>query len=386
MIIEVDKGIGPGELSAIRHAIQEEGYSCNVDHGEEVTVIGVRGKFISEKLEDRVRRLPGVLNIFRITEPDKEVLRRFHPSDTVITLANGTKIGGDNFTLMVGTCAVEDYQTVLEAAHWAKDAGAQVLRGGAFKPRTGPYSFQGLKEKGLEILARVKEETGLPIVTEILIPEDESMSLKQLIEMFERYSVDIYQVGARSAQTFGLVHALSKINHPVLYKNGLGMTAEEFLQGAEYLLTGAWGPDNHNGAGNPNVMLCVRGISLETTVSRFPLDAAWIPYLRRKSHLPVIADPSHSAGKWWLVADQSLALIAAGAHGLEIEVHPNPKVARSDDKQAIGLEQLLTIARVGREIFEARKSIPVDYRMTPHYVDGIAPAPKAAAPAPQQTI
>lgn len=370
MIIEVDKGASPQELSAIRHTIGEEGYSAHIDQGEELTIVGVRGKAISERLEEKLRKLPGVLNIIRITEPYKEVSRRFHSSNTIITLNNGTTIGGDDLTLMVGPCSVEDYELVLETAHWAKEAGAQVLRGGAFKPRSGPYSSQGLGEKGLEILARVKQETGLPLITEILIPPDETMSVKQVIEMFERYGVDIYQVGARNAQNFGLLHALAKRKHPVLYKNGLGMIAEEFLNGAEYLLSGAWGDNGHNEGGNPNVMLCVRGVSGDTTVSRFPLDGNWIPYLRRKSHLPIIADPSHSSGKWWMVVDASLALIAAGAHGLEIEAHPNPKVAKSDDKQAIWLEQLMTIGRVGREIFEARRSMRIDYRMTPHYTDG----------------
>lgn len=369
MIIEVDKSASGQDLLAIRQAIEVAGYKSHTDIGDDVTLVGVHGKAIPESLEEAVRRLPGVVKIIRITDSYKEVSRKFHPSNTVITLDNGTRIGAGELTLMVGPCGVEDYGMVLETAHWAKEAGAQVLRGGAFKPRTGPYSTQGMGEAGLEILARVKQETGLPIITEILIPQDENVSVRQLIEMFERYDVDIYQVGARSAQVGGLLHALSKRNHPVLYKNGLGMTAEEFLNGAEYLLSGAWGDKSSGSSGNPNVMLCVRGVAGDTTVSRFPTDLNWVSYLRRKTHLPIIADPSHSSGKWWMVVDSSLAAIAAGADGLEIEVHPNPKIAKSDDKQAIGLEQLMGIATVGREIFNARKALKKDYRMTSHYVD-----------------
>lgn len=367
MMIEIDKNIKPEGLAGIRSTIEEAGYSSRVIRGEDKIVIGVRGKPISESLEEQLMHIPGVLNITRITEAYKEVSRQFHPNDTVIELANGTKIGGDNFTLMAGTCAVENYEITLEAANWANEAGAKVLRGGAFKPRSSPYSFQGLREKGLEILARVKEELGLPIVTEIIVPEDEDTSLGSIISLFEKYKVDVYQIGARSSQTFPLLYSLSKRNHPVLYKNGIGSTAEELLQGAEYLLSGAWGGSNQNGGGNPNVMLCVRGVSGDTTVSRFPLDNAWIPYLRNKTHLPVIADPSHSTGRWDNVVDVSLGLIAAGAQGLEIEVHPNPVAAASDGKQAIGLEQLMQISKLGKEIFEMRKALPIDRRMTPHY-------------------
>src|SRR3989344_4225334 len=321
MIIEVDKSASGQDLHAIRQTIEGAGYTSHLDRGDEVTLVGVHGRAIPESLEDAIRKLPGVMKILRITDSYKEVSRKFHPSNTVITLENGAKIGAGELTLMVGPCGVENYSLVLETAYWAKEAGAQVLRGGAFKPRTGPYSTQGMGEAGLEILARVKQETGLPIITEILIPQDENVSVGQVIAMFERYGMDIYQVGARSAQVGGLLHALSKRNHPVLYKNGLGMTAEEFLNGAGYLLSGAWGDDGSDGGGKPNVMLCVRGTAGETTVSRFPLELKWIPYLRKK---------------------------------------------------AFGLEQLMEIATVGREIFNARKALKPDYRMTNHYVDSPA--------------
>jgi 3-deoxy-7-phosphoheptulonate synthase len=367
MILEIDNTIGSEGLSNIRNAIENAGYSSRVIRGKDEIVLGIRGRPISQSLEEQLRHMPGILNVTRITEAYKEVSRRFHPADTVIELSNGAKIGDGHFALIAGPCSVEDYATTLEAANWAKEAGAAALRGGVFKPRTNPYSFQGLGEKGLEILARVKEETGLPIVTEILEPEDESVSLGGIIKLFEKYDVDIYQIGARSAQNFPLLYSLSKRKHPVLYKNGIGMNAEEFLQGAEYLLSGVWG-ESHNGGGNPNVILCARGVNTgDISVSRYPLDISLVPELRMKTHLPVIADPSHSTGKWYNVVKASLGLIAAGAQGLEVEVHPNPQQAKSDGKQAIGLEHLMQISKQGRAIFGITNSIPLEAVATAYY-------------------
>lgn len=362
MILVAGKGdVREADIEAARRIASKHNLGTNIDTGTNNVVVGIRGDFIPQEAEDEFRGI-GIFEVIRLTKGSyKLASRQFHPSNTIIELSTGHKIGGGNLTLMAGQCSLDDLAYVLESAIMAKEAGAHVLRMMSFKPRTSPYSFQGHGWKGFEMAARAKQETGLPIITEILMPEDDTISLQELVKRFEEYGVDIYQVGARNAQNFGLLHALSKTGKPILLKNGIGETAEEMLHGAEYILSGAWGPNTaHNGDGNPNVMLCLRGNLGDTTVSRFPLDIAGVPYLRHRTHLPIIGDPHHSTGDWRNVTDVALGLIGAGVDGLELEIHPEPRKALSDQKQTIGPKQLEKIIRIGTQIFEARKGVAVE--------------------------
>ncbi len=369
MILVADKGeLSTAIIPDVGKIASEYGLGTNIDTGTNKLVIGIRGDFIPQEAEDKFRGI-GVFEVIRLTPGSyKLASRQFHPSATEIELPTGHKIGGGTLTFMAGQCSLDDWVYVQESAHMAKEAGAHALRMMPFKPRTSPYSFQGLGWKGVEMVARAKQETGLPIIAEILMPEDDTISLQELVKRFEECGVDIYQVGARNAQNFGLLHALSKTKKPVLLKNGTGQTAEEMLHGAEYILSEAWGLRNsHNGYGNPNVMLCLRGNSGDTTVSRFPLDPAWVPYLKQKTHLPIMGDPHHSTGDWRNVTDVALGLVGAGVDGLELEIHPEPRKALSDQKQCIGARQLEEIISVGTQIFEARKVLNAKISSAAYY-------------------
>jgi 3-deoxy-7-phosphoheptulonate synthase len=277
--------------------------------------------------------MSGVERTVPILRPFKLASRDFHPKDTVIKL-NGVSIGGDQVVVIAGPCAVESREQLLETAHAVKEAGAQGLRGGAYKPRTSPYSFQGLGEEGLKLLAEAREETGLLVVTEVMEPD--------LVPLVSTYA-DIMQIGARSMQNYALLHAVGEAQKPVLLKRGMMSTMEELLMSAEYILS----------HGNERIILCERGIRTFETYTRNTLDVSAVPLLKQLSHLPVVADPSHGTGKWELVEPVTRAAVAAGADGLLIEVHPHPEKAMSDGAQSLKPERFATLMEHLNAIAEA---------------------------------
>ncbi|MCQ4021565.1 MULTISPECIES: 3-deoxy-7-phosphoheptulonate synthase [unclassified Ruminococcus] len=303
----------------------ENNYAVKVNTWEGVhsTVLGLIGDTTAIDI-DYISAQDIVDDVRRVQEPYKKANRKFHPENTVIELSNGTKIGDGGLVLMAGPCSVESREQVCSIAKSVKASGAQILRGGAFKPRTSPYAFQGLKAEGLDLLKDARRETGLPIVTEIMRTSH--------IDMFE--NVDIIQVGARNMQNFELLKELGKTNKPILLKRGLSSTIEELLMSAEYIMAG----------GNDKVILCERGIRTYETFTRNTLDLSAVPILKSLSHLPVIVDPSHATGKSWLVESMSMAAVAAGADGLIIEVHNNPKCALCDGAQSLTPEQFDKVA------------------------------------------
>lgn len=306
--------------------------------GTQSTVLGLIGDTSAIDI-DYINAQPFVENVKRVQEPYKKANRKFHPDDTVVTLPGGQTIGGGSMALIAGPCSVEGEEQICGIAQQVKASGAQFLRGGAFKPRTSPYSFQGMRAEGLELLSEAKKKTGLPIVSEI-------MRISHL-PLFE--DVDIIQVGARNMQNFELLKELGKINKPILLKRGLSSTIEELLMSAEYIMAG----------GNENVILCERGIRTYETFTRNTLDISAVPILKRLSHLPVVVDPSHAGGISWLVEPLALASVAAGADGLIIEVHNDPSHALSDGAQSLTPEQfdqtakkILAAAKAfGRKVF-----------------------------------
>lgn len=304
----------------------ENDYSVKVNTWEGVhsTVLGLIGDTTAIDI-DYINAQDIVEDVRRVQEPYKKANRKFHPENTVIELANGTKIGDGGLVLMAGPCSVESSEQVCSIAKSVKASGAQILRGGAFKPRTSPYAFQGLKAEGLDLLKEARRETGLPIVTEIMRTSH--------IDMFE--NVDIIQVGARNMQNFELLKELGKTNKPILLKRGLSSTIEELLMSAEYIMAG----------GNDKVILCERGIRTYETFTRNTLDLSAVPILKSLSHLPVVVDPSHATGKSWLVESMSMAAVAAGADGLIIEVHNDPKRALCDGAQSLTPEQFDRVAK-----------------------------------------
>lgn len=299
------------------------GLKTNVVVGEHTTIVGLVGDTSTVDI-DNIAANDIVENVKRVQEPYKNVNRKFHPDDSIIE-ADGEKIGHGNFKVIAGPCSVESEEQIIEVAKRVKAAGAKFLRGGAFKPRTSPYAFQGLRAEGLELLQEARKKTGLPIVTEI-------MSTSHL-DLFE--DVDIIQVGARNMQNFELLKELGKLDKPILLKRGLANTLSEFLMSAEYIMSG----------GNEKVILCERGIRTFENFTRNTLDISAIPILKNRSHLPVVVDPSHAAGITWLVEPLSMAAIAAGADGLIIEVHNDPARALSDGAQSITPDQFDIIAK-----------------------------------------
>ena len=299
--------------------------------GTQSTVLGLIGDTSVIDI-DYIAAQDFVESVKRVQEPYKKANRKFHPDNTVIELPGGQKIGDGSLTIMAGPCSVETEAQICEVAERVQAAGAQFLRGGAFKPRTSPYAFQGLKAEGIELLREARKKTGLPIVTEI-------MSASHL-PLFE--DVDIIQVGARNMQNFELLKELGKIDKPILLKRGLSSTIEELLMSAEYIMAG----------GNERVILCERGIRTYETYTRNTLDISAVPILKRLSHLPVIVDPSHASGIAWLVEPLAMAAVAAGADGLIIEVHNNPAKALSDGAQSLTPDQF---DRVAKRVFSAAK-------------------------------
>lgn len=340
MVIIMEQGADPADVDGVIASVQREGLTPFVNPGVERKVIAVLGAIDTAKaqLADRFQNLPGVERVTLISEPYKLSSRGYHPEDSIVEV-NGVRIGGNEIVVIAGPCSIESREQALATAHAVKAAGAQLLRGGAYKPRTSPYSFQGLGEEGLQILAECREATGLPIVTEIMDPHD----LAAVCEY-----ADVLQVGARNMQNFRLLSRLGSVGKPVLLKRGPGSRIREMLQAAEYIMVG----------GNPNVMLCERGIITFEDATRNTTDINAIPVLKLWSHLPVILDPSHSTGHSRWVTPISRAGVAAGADGLIVEVHPNPAEALSDGAQALLPEKFAQLMHdikrvawaVGREV------------------------------------
>lgn len=314
MIIVMSPTSTEADLNGVEEKIKANGLTFHLSKGEDRTIVGVIGD--KKKIANlEMNMMSGVEKTVRITEKYKLVSREFHPSDTVIDV-DGVKIGGDHLTIMAGPCAVESEEQLQEAARCVKDGGAQFLRGGAFKPRTSPYDFQGLAEKGLKMLRKAADENGLKVVTEIVDKDD--------IDLIGAYA-DVYQVGARNMQNFQLLKALGKAKKPVMLKRGLSSTISEWLNAAEYIAAG----------GNEEIIFCERGIRTYETFTRNTLDLSAVAAIKELSHLPIIVDPSHGTGRWQMVRPMARAAIAAGADGLIIEVHPHPEVALSDGDQSL---------------------------------------------------
>jgi len=317
------------QIDTVVARIEANGFKAHLSRGEERTVIGVVGNN-PIKTREQFMHLPGIDRIVPISRPYKIASRELIPENTVFPL-DGVEIGSEQVVIIAGPCAVESRSQLLETALAVKEAGAQALRGGAFKPRSSPYSFQGLGEEGLEILAEARQLTGLPIVTEVMSPE-----MAPLVARF----ADVLQIGARNMQNFSLLHAAGESQHPVLLKRGNAATIEELLMAAEYILS----------HGNRRVILCERGIRTFETATRNTTDINAIPVLKSLTHLPVILDPSHSTGNWEFVTPIARAGIAAGADGLIIEVHPNPGEALSDGGQSLKPERFAELVTQVRAI------------------------------------
>ena len=337
MVIVMKPGTPEQEWKKIKENLEGRGYQINEIVGSGQTILGVIGD--TSALDMNMLKVNECVDkVMRVQEPFKRANRSFQPEDSVIDVS-GVKIGGRKLAVIAGPCSVENEKQIVGVAKSVKLAGATLLRGGAFKPRTSPYSFQGLKEEGLDLLKIARKETGLPIVTEI-------MSARMLDRFVE--DVDLIQVGARNMQNFELLKELGRTNVPVLLKRGLSATIEEWLMAAEYIMAG----------GNDNVILCERGIRTFETYTRNTLDLSAIPAVKKLSHLPVIVDPSHAAGLWWMVEPMAKAAVAAGADGLIIEVHNDPEHALCDGAQSLKPErfarlmgELSGIAKiVGREL------------------------------------
>lgn len=317
MIVVLKNGVAKDKQEDLKRFLEGYGVKVSVTEGMQTTIFGLLGDTSNIDI-NAVEAQDAVETVKRVQEPYKKANRKFHPDNTEVKVGD-LVIGGKKLTVIAGPCSVESEEQIVEIARRVKAAGATMLRGGAFKPRTSPYSFQGLHAEGLELLRIARKETGLPIVTEIMNTED--------LDLFS--DVDVIQVGARSMQNFELLKELGKTDKPILLKRGLANTYEEMLMSAEYIMAG----------GNENVILCERGIRTYETFTRNTLDISAIPVLKRLSHLPVIIDPSHAAGLPWMVEPLSKASIAAGADGLIIEVHNNPAKALSDGAQSLTPDQ-----------------------------------------------
>jgi 3-deoxy-7-phosphoheptulonate synthase len=337
MIVVMKVGSTDNDIAAVIKRIESSGLKTHVSQGVERTIIGVVGQIFPE-LQDMVETLHGVDEVIRVSKPYKLSSREFHPLDTTVKVGDIT-IGGKEIVVMAGPCAVETEQQLFETAKAVKSAGANILRGGAFKPSTSPYQFRGLGEPGLELLARVKKELGLPVITEIMSTDD--------VQLVAAYA-DILQIGARNMQNFSLLEEVAKAGKPVMLKRGMSATVQEWLLAAEYILA----------QGNSQLILCERGIRTFETYTRNTMDVSVIPIIEKVSHLPIIADPSHGTGKWYLVIPMALAAVAAGADGIMVEVHPHPDLALKDGPQSLtfaNFQQLMSqlgnvASAVGRSI------------------------------------
>ncbi|MCQ2613031.1 MAG: 3-deoxy-7-phosphoheptulonate synthase [Treponemataceae bacterium] len=332
MVVVVKSGANQDEIqSLIKHLTSMGGISVHITEGVETSILGLVGD-TTRINEESLKANPLVSNVMRVQEPYKMANRKFHPEDSVYEIKTGdgtAKIGGTNFSVMAGPCSVETRDQITGIARAVKASGASFLRGGAFKPRTSPYAFQGLGKEGLDLLLEAKRATNLPIVTEL-------MAITQL-ELFD--NVDVIQIGARNMQNFDLLKELGHVNKPILLKRGLANTAKELLMAAEYIMAG----------GNEQIILCERGIRSYDTFSRNVLDLGVVPYLKRHTHLPVIVDPSHATGYAWMVPPMAKAALAAGADGIIVEVHNDPLNAWCDGEQSITPAQFDTLMKQLRQ-------------------------------------
>lgn len=348
MLVVMSHSASPAEIEAVTDTIREMGYDAAAIPGKQRTAIGLIGND-GKVNADRLEALPGVLQVIHVSQPYKQVSREWREESTVIELANGTRIGGDEVVVMAGPCSVESEAQILESARLVAASGATILRGGAFKPRSSPYSFQGLGLEGLRLLAKARQETGLAVVTEAIDPET--------LELVAEYA-DIVQIGARNMQNFSLLRAAGRAGRPVLLKRGMAATVKDLLLSAEYILA----------EGNGQVILCERGVRGFDSHTRNLLDLTVIPVVKSLSHLPIIADPSHGTGVRAKVGPMARAAVAAGADGLMVEVHPDPDRALSDGAQSLHPDQFSEMMRqiqliahaIGRDIAATpRHAVPV---------------------------
>jgi 3-deoxy-7-phosphoheptulonate synthase len=338
MVVIMKREFTPEQLEKAVQAMEAGGVRVMVSKGSETTILGAEGD-AGALNQEQLAQLPGVERVMRVSEPYKKANRKYHPDDSVIDIGGGVAIGGNKIAVIAGPCSVESEEQILEVARSVQNSGATALRGGAYKPRTSPYAFQGKGVEGVLLLDEARKATGLPIVSEL-------MSADQL-PLFEE-AVDVIQIGARNMQNFDLLKKVGHTCKPILLKRGLSSTIEEWLMSAEYIMAG----------GNPNVILCERGIRTFETYTRNTLDLSAVLAVKRQSHLPVVVDPSHACGKAWMVERMAMAAVAAGADGLIIEVHNNPACALCDGAQSVTPEQFGSImdklravaACVGREL------------------------------------
>ena len=316
MIVVMKSGAAKKDRDAVTKRIRELGYTPHIIHGTTRDVIGAVGDERGKSVLQSIESMQGVESVVPILQPYKLASREVKKEASIVRISDTLSIGGKEIVVMAGPCSVESEEQIIESAKAVKSAGAQMLRGGAFKPRTSPYSFQGLEEEGLKMLAKAREITGLPFVTEVIDPES--------VDLVASYS-DMLQIGARNSQNFALLKKVGQIKKPILLKRGMSMTIQEFLMSAEYVMS----------EGNQGVILCERGIRTFETATRNTLDLSAIPVLKDRTHLPVIADPSHGTGHYRYVGPMALAAVAAGADGLMIEVHPDPEHASSDGPQSL---------------------------------------------------
>ena len=318
MVVIMKSGAKQADIQQLASQFQEMGLEVGITHGVGCTILGLVGDTTAVDM-DKISIHPWVERVMRVQEPYKKANRKFHPEDTVVQVGKA-KIGGGNFSVIAGPCSVESEAQIVEVAGDVKDSGAALLRGGAFKPRTSPYSFQGMGQEGLDLLVEARAATGLPIVSEIMAP--------RYVDLFEE-KVDLVQIGARNMQNFDLLKEVGRMSKPILLKRGLSNSYEEWIMSAEYIMS----------EGNENVILCERGIRTFETYTRNTLDVSAIPAVKKMSHLPVIVDPSHAAGMSWMVEPLAMAAMAAGADGLIIEVHNDPPHAKCDGQQSLTPEQ-----------------------------------------------
>lgn len=330
MIITCKRNVSKEDIDRLSDELTAKGLKLHFSEGDSYQIIGLIGD-TSVVDEDELRKFRFIEDVRRVSAPYKRVSRMFHPDDTIVNVG-GVKVGGkENIVVIGGPCSIENEQSLDEIAASVKECGGKMLRGGAFKPRTSPYAFQGMGEEGIDIMEKVGKKYGLPIVSELMDTDN--------IELFEK-KVDLIQVGARNMQNFSLLKALGKIKTPVLLKRGLSNTIEEWLMAAEYIMAG----------GNENIILCERGIRTFETYTRNTLDLSVVPIVKKRTHLPIIIDPSHATGDWELVESMSLAAIAAGADGLIIEVHNHPECALSDGAQSLKPDNFKQVIVKGRVI------------------------------------
>lgn len=332
MIAVLKRGTTPEQKEHLIHWLKHMNLDVHISDGQEITVLGLIGDTSRVDIE-LLSSLEIVESVKRVSEPFKQANRKFHPNDSIIS-SSGVQFGSGNFAMIAGPCSVESEEQIVQVAMEVKEAGADVLRGGAFKPRTSPYAFQGLKDEGIRLLLEAKKASGLPIITEI-------MNIRSL-DLFE--DVDIIQVGARNMQNFDLLQELGKTQKPILLKRGLANTLQELLMSAEYIMS----------EGNENIILCERGIRTYETYTRNTLDLSAVPVLHELTHLPVVVDPSHATGKASLVPSMALAAAACGADGIMVEVHNNPSCALCDGAQSITPQQF---AELNQRIQKVREAI-----------------------------